>query len=96
MDCRCCWMSLPADAHDEAVEEDVVELDEAIESRSSALSDRARSDARMVVPPGGGAGSSVGGAGVAVAAASSSPPPPEGARSCSFEPSIRAVPLPAK
>lgn len=82
-------MSLPADAHDEAVEE----VDEAIESRSSALSDRAHSRRPGLVgatPGGGGAGSSV----IAADAAST---PPEGARSCcSFEPSIRAVPLPAK
>lgn len=77
MDCRCCWMSLPPDV-DEAVEEEDAVDDEAIESRSSALSERERREAA-----GGGAGSS----------GTASVPPRSGS---SFEPSIRAVPLPAK
>lgn len=57
MHCRCCWMSLPPEAVD--VEDEAVEEPE-IESRSSALSERERSEDLAgwgVVEEGGGAGS---------------------------------------
>lgn len=90
MDCRCCWMSLPP----EVVDEEAVEEPE-IESRSSALSERERREVPEEGGAGGGAGSREAEVVVDGGMASAEAAPPRSGDS-SFEPSIRAVPLPAK
>lgn len=100
MDCRCCWMSLPPEVVDVDVVDEAVEEPE-IESRSSALSERERREVPEEADGGGGGAGSRGGPEVVVDGGMASEEeeevaPPRSGDSSLLEPSIRAVPLPAK
>lgn len=100
MDCRCCWMSLPPEVVDVDVVDEAVEEPE-IESRSSALSERERREVPEEAGGCGGGAGSRGGPEVVVdgggmASEEEEVAPPRSGDSSLLEPSIRAVPLPAK